>query len=284
MDSSGLFFIRIIRIVWHHTLPSDVNLLAVLILLSPSKNLHNHPQEAHRYSLPPFPEESLLLIQSLKKLSAASIGKLMDINENLARLNRERYHRFSWPHTPENATAAINTFRGDVYLGFDAATLSKAQMEEADKRIRILSGLYGLLRPLDLIQPYRLEMGTELKIRKAQNLYEFWGNKITQRLGHDATETKSKEIINLASQEYSRTVFPELLHVPVIDIHFLEDRNGKLQFLSFNAKRSRGWMARFIVEHKIKKSTDLQAFDLHNYTYRPELSDPKKMTFVRHNP
>lgn len=208
----------------------------------------------------------------------------MDINEKLAKLNKERYQNFSWPHHQENATASIYTFRGEVYLGFDAASLSKTQIENADKQVRILSGLYGLLRPLDLIQPYRLEMGTDLKVHKTKNLYDFWGNKITQLLQQDVTETKSKEIINLASQEYSKAIHPELLNVPIIDIHFLEDRNGKLQFLSFNAKRSRGWMARFIVEQKIKKSKDLRAFDLYNYTYSAELSDPKKMTFVRHNP
>lgn len=253
----------------------------MLILLSPSKNLHNHPKEGHRSSLPRFHAEAEVLIEALRKQTPRSLHKLMDINDKLSKLNVERYHQFTWPHTPENATAAMYTFRGEVYLGLDAGTLTKSEAEEADKRIRILSGLYGLLRPLDLIQPYRLEMGVELKVGRNKNLYEYWDNKITELLNKDAGDTKSKEIINLASQEYSLAIKPEMLHVPVTDIQFLEDRNGKLQFLSFNAKRSRGWMTRFIVQEKIKKSKDLRGFDLHGYHFREDLSDQKKMVFVR---
>jgi len=253
----------------------------MLVLLSPSKNLHNQPKEAHRFSLPRLSEDSLKLIEALKKQSPKSLQKLMDINDKLARLNVERYHQFTWPHTPENSTTTIMTFRGEVYLGLEAGTMTKPVLEEADKRIRILSGLYGLLRPLDLIQPYRLEMGVELKIGKAKTLYEFWADRITDLLNADIRETKSKEIINLASQEYSAAIKPEKLVVPMIDIQFLEDRNGKLQFLSFNAKRSRGWVARYIVENKFKMSSDLQGFDLQRYNYREDLSNTGKMVFVR---
>ena len=253
----------------------------MLILLSPSKNLHNIPKKAHRYTLPRFPEETAKLIEVLRKQTPKSLQKLMDINDKLARLNVERYHQFTWPHTPDNATTAMYTFRGEVYLGLEANTMTTAEADAADKRIRILSGLYGLLKPLDLIQPYRLEMGTELKVGKAKTLYEFWGDKITDLLNQDTAESNSKEIINLASQEYSAAISTEKLQVPVIDIQFLEDRNGKLQFLSYNAKRSRGWMARYIVDQKIKKSKDLRGFDLQRYQYREELSEPKKMVFVR---
>ena len=138
----------------------------MLILLSPSKNLHNHPKEAPRYSLPRFPAETQNLIEVLRKQKPKSLQQLMDINDKLAALNVDRYHQFSWPHNTDNATAAMHTFRGEVYLGLEANTMTKATIEEADKRIRILSGLYGLLRPLDLIQPYRLEMGVELKSGK----------------------------------------------------------------------------------------------------------------------
>ena len=205
----------------------------------------------------------------------------MDINSKLASLNYNRYHSFSLPHTAENATAAINTFRGEVYLGFEANTMTKSQAEQADKYVRILSGLYGVLRPLDLIQPYRLEMGTEIKVGKAKDLYSFWGNKITELLNADIAETKSTEVINLASQEYMNAVNTSLLKVPVIDIQFLEDRNGRLQFLSYNAKRSRGWMARYIVDNKIKKSSALKGFTEQGYSYWEGLSDAKKMVFVR---
>jgi len=226
-------------------------------------------------------EDSAVLIEALKKLKPEKLQKLMEINSNLATLNYNRYLTFSLPHTAENATAAIYTFRGEVYLGFEANTMTKAQADQADKYVRILSGLYGVLRPMDLIQPYRLEMGTVLKVGKTKDLYGFWGNKITELLNADIAETKSKEVINLASQEYMGAVNQSLLKVPVIDIQFLEDRNGKLQFLSYNAKRSRGWMARYIINNKINKSSALKGFDEQGYSYREELSDAKKMVFVR---
>jgi cytoplasmic iron level regulating protein YaaA (DUF328/UPF0246 family) len=228
-----------------------------------------------------MPEQSALLIESLKKLKPAALQKLMDINDNLARLNFNRYQAYTWPHTSEDATAAIYTFRGEVYLGFEANTMTKAQTELADKTVRILSGLYGVLRPLDLIQPYRLEMSTELKTGKAKNLYAFWGSRITDLLKEDIESTKSKVVINLASQEYMAAVDVAKLKVPVIDIQFLEDRNGKLQFLSYNAKRSRGWMARYIVDQKINSIPALRGFDLQGYSYREKLSDEKKLVFVR---
>ncbi len=253
----------------------------MLILLSPSKNLHNKPKQAHHFSLPRFPDETGQLIEVLKKQTPKSLQKLMDINDKLAKLNVERYHQYSWPHSAENATTAMYTFRGEVYLGLEANTFTSAEADEANKRIRILSGLYGLLRPLDLIQPYRLEMGIELKVGKAKSIYQFWGSKITDLLNEDIASSKSKEVINLASQEYSAAIQNDKLSVPVIDIQFLEDRNGKLQFLSYNAKRSRGWMSRYIVDQKIKSSKELRGFDLQGYSFREELSDSKKMVFVR---
>ena len=258
-----------------------IQLPSMLVLLSPSKNLHNKPQAAHRHSLPRLPEQSQTLIHALQKMTPKALQKLMDINDKLASLNAARYKAYSWPHTPENATTAIYTFRGEVYLGFEANTMTQKQAEQADKQVRILSGLYGVLRPLDLIQPYRLEMGSELKVGKKHTLYEFWGNAITELLAEDVKETKSKEVINLASQEYAAAVHPELLGVPMVDIHFLENRNGKLQFLSFNAKRSRGWLARYITDNNIKKSSDLKGWTEHDYTYEAALSTPKKMVFVR---
>lgn len=253
----------------------------MIILLSPSKNLHNHPKESHRFSLPRFPEETSTLIEQLRKKPVSGLQQLMDINANLAKLNAERYKEFSWPHDAKNATAAVLTFRGEVYLGLDANTFTKNQLEEADKKIRILSGLYGLLRPLDLIQPYRLEMGVELKIGKNKDLYSFWGDKITNLLNEDIRVTGTKEILNLASQEYSMSVMREQLSAPVIDVQFMENRNGKLQFLSFIAKKSRGQMARFIIENKVKKINDLRALNIYGYEYQHELSAPQKMVFVR---
>lgn len=253
----------------------------MIVLLSPSKNLHSTPHASHRHTLPRMPEQSETLIRAVRKFKPVDLQNLMDINEKLAKVNALRFQQYTWPHTPAFATAAIYTFRGEVYQGFDANTMTKAQAEFADQHIRILSGLYGLLRPLDLIQPYRLEMGTPLKVGRSANLYQFWGDKITTLLKEDITTTKSKEVINLASQEYMACINLTALHVPVITISFLEERKGKLQFLSYNAKRSRGWMARYIVDQKINKSSDLRGFALHGYTYREELSEDKKMVFVR---
>lgn len=253
----------------------------MIALLSPSKNLHNEPLSAHRTSLPRFPEESNQLIKTLSKFKPKDISDLMHVNEKIALLNYNRYHTFHWPHTPEDATAAIYTFRGEVYLGFVAGTMTKAQAERADKHVRILSGLYGLLRPLDLIQPYRLEMGTNLKVGRKKDLYAFWGDKITHLLNEDVATTKSKVIINLASQEYMNAIDRSKLEIPVVDIQFLEDRDGKLRFLSYNAKRSRGWMARYIVDEKIKTASALRGFDLHGYGYREDLSNEDKLVFVR---
>jgi hypothetical protein len=253
----------------------------MLVLLSPSKNLHAKPVTAHRTTLPRLPEDSQALIDALRKLKPGAVGELMDINEKLAGLNAARYQAWHWPHTSDNATAAIYTFSGDVYQGFEAQTMTKAQAEQADKTVRILSGLYGVLRPLDLIQPYRLEMGTSLKVGRTKDLYGFWNDRITSLLKQDLQETGAKEVINLASQEYTRAVDFDALGVPVIDVQFLEDRNGKLQFLSYNAKRSRGWMARYIVDRKVKKSKDLRGFDVQGYGFREDLSDDRKLVFVR---
>ncbi len=253
----------------------------MIALLSPSKNLHNIPLTAHRFSLPRLPEQSETLIKALTKLKKSELQDLMHINEKLASLNYNRYRTFSWPHTPEDASVAIYTFRGEVYLGFEAGTLTQSQAERADKHVRILSGLYGLLKPLDLIQPYRLEMGSALKVGRSKDLYTFWGDQITNLLNEDLAETKSKAIINLASKEYISAIDTSKLIAPVFDIHFLEDRDGTLKFLSYNAKRSRGWMARYIVDQNIKTPSALKGFNLQGYAYREDLSETTKMVFVR---
>jgi len=275
--------IPIIRVFCFYDLrlPCTLNIVNMIVLLSPSKNLHNIPKKAHRYSLPRMPEQSEVLIESLRKLTPVKLQKLMDINDKLALLNYNRYHQYHWPHTEADATTAIHTFRGEVYLGFEVNTMTESHLDAADKHVRILSGLYGLLRPLDLIQPYRLEMSTELKVGKAKTLYHFWGSRITDLLNADIEATKAKEVINLASQEYIAAIDASKLSAPMMDIHFLEDRNGKLQFLSYNAKRSRGWLARYIVDQNIKKSNDLKGYNEHGYGYREDLSEPKKMVFVR---
>lgn len=253
----------------------------MLVLLSPSKNLHKAPKPLSDHSDIRFPDETLKLIHTLRKLKATDLQNLMSVNEKIATLNVSRYRSFPAHLTPENSTPAITTFSGEVYLGLQAETLSPKELTKAQKTIRILSGLYGLLRPFDLIYPYRLEMGTPLKTDRKTTLYAFWGDKITTLLNEDIAELKSKMVLNLASQEYMQAIDRSKISVPVIDIQFLEDRNGKLQFLSYNAKRSRGWMARFIIQEGIKNIKDLKSFSAQGYSFRPELSSDDKLVFVR---
>lgn len=253
----------------------------MLILLSPSKNLHKTPKPLKSTTEIRCLEDTVQLITTLRKLKASDLQSLMSVNEKIANLNVARYRSFPSDLTPENSTPAITTFSGEVYLGLQAETLSTKELNKAQKTIRILSGLYGLLRPFDLIYPYRLEMGTPLKTGRKNSLYAFWGDKITTLLNEDIEETKSKVVINLASQEYMQAIDRTELAVPVIDIQFLEDRNGKLQFLSYNAKRSRGWMARCIIQEGIKNVKELKSFSEQGYSFRSELSSDDKLVFVR---
>ena len=252
-----------------------------MITLSPSKNLNESAVHAHKKSEIRFPEETRELVSILKKKSPANLKALMDISDSLAELNADRYTDFSFPLDKKNARPAINYFMGDVYRGLDAETMTGHDLNYAQKNLRILSGLYGLLRPLDLMQAYRLEMGVSLKNPVGNTLYAFWGNKITEMLNQDIAEAKSKFVLNLASQEYWKAVKVKELSVPVIDVQFREWRKNKWTFVSFTAKKMRGIMARYVIENRIKSQRSMKNFEAEGYIFNPELSQKQNWFFTK---
>ncbi|MCL4113966.1 UNVERIFIED_CONTAM: hypothetical protein GTU68_035269 [Idotea baltica] len=205
----------------------------------------------------------------------------MSISDKLAALNVERFKSFENSYNKDNSKQAILAFTGDVYQGLDASSLSADQILWAQDHVRILSGFYGLLRPLDVMQPYRLEMGTKLKTAQGKDLYEFWGTKISEKINEDLKKIKSEVIINLASQEYCKAVDPKVLKGDVQEIDFREDRDGKFKFISFSAKKARGYMTQYIVRNQIKDPEEIKGFDMEGYLYNPELSQDGTWTFTR---
>ena len=244
----------------------------MIAVLSPAKTLDFNPSDYKEYSLPRNLEASGVLVDKLKKKSVGSLQKLMGVSEKIALLNKERYQNFTPSFSLENAKQAGLAFKGDVYLGLEADTFTKTELKWADKHVRILSGLYGVLRPLDLIQPYRLEMGTPLENGRKKNLYEFWGNTITDIINEDLEKTKSKLLLNLASKEYFHSVKMDQLKVPVLNIHFRENRKGVYKVISFTAKKARGRMAHLMVKEKIKNPEALKELDVLGYEFNPGLS------------
>ena len=227
----------------------------MIILLSPAKTLdYETPSINISHTIPNLLSNSKKLINNLKEKKPEEISNLMNISDKLASLNSDRYK--SWKGLKEksnNSKQAIFVFKGDVYQGLDIDSFGKKDLEYSQNHLRLLSGLYGLLRPLDIIEPYRLEMGTKLKTNKGKNLYEFWGNKITESINMRAKENGSKGIVNLASVEYFSSVKTENLDLPVYSPVFKDFKNGKYKIISFFAKKARGTMARFIIQNKINK-------------------------------
>jgi len=205
----------------------------------------------------------------------------MHISDKLASLNHGRYQEFSSRYTDNNSKAAIYAFKGDVYIGLDAETLSKADLTFAEKHLRILSGLYGCLRPMDKMQPYRLEMGTALKNPRGKNLYDFWREPLTKDINKTLKKNGNDLIVNLASKEYFSALDKKGLKGELIDIGFKEYRDGKLKFISFNAKKARGMMARYIIQERITTKEGLKGFNADGYGYDEELSSDKEFLFVR---
>ncbi len=253
----------------------------MIVVLSPSKRLNYDPVEIASEGIPLFTNKAKQLIGILKKKSRSDIQSLMNINEDLSDLNYKRYRAFTKEYTSENSKPAILAFTGDVYLGLEAKNFSSAEMEFAQNHIRILSGFYGLLKPLDSMQAYRLEMGTNLENRRGKNLYEFWGNEITKELNKELAQQEDPVLINLASKEYFASVNTKKIKGTIINIHFKEYRNGQLKFLSFNAKKARGFMSKYIVNNSITQREGLKGFNYENYYFAEELSSDIDYTFVR---
>ena len=254
----------------------------MLIVLSPAKTLdYESPLSVKTHTQPDFIPRSAELIELLRQLSPSEVGSLMQISDPLAQLNAQRYADWSKKFNFNNARQALLAFNGDVYEGLDAASLRETQLAWAQDHLRILSGLYGVLRPLDLMQPYRLEMGTRLGNAHGKDLYAFWGERVTHAINAALAQHPAPALINLASEEYFKVVKPALLTVPVITPVFEDWKGGKYKIISFYAKRARGLMARFAIDKKITKPAQLKKFDREGYAFDAAHSSPSSWVFRR---
>ena len=253
----------------------------MIAIISPAKSLDFETKPAtDKYTEVDFLPESIKINAKLKKMKASDLIKLMGISAKLANLNVDRNLMWEPPFTAENAKQAILAFNGDVYDGINAQTFSNEQFDFAQDHIRILSGLYGLLKPLDLIQPYRLEMGIKLPVEKNKNLYQFWQTKITKQV-NELVAQNSGMLVNLASAEYFKAIDQKKFKGTIITPEFKDNKNGTYKIISFYAKKARGMMCRFMIENNITKPEDLKAFDMEGYYYNNELSKEDKWVFTR---
>jgi cytoplasmic iron level regulating protein YaaA (DUF328/UPF0246 family) len=254
----------------------------MLVLVSPAKKLDFDSLIAFdEFSQPEFIHESKELIKNLKGLSMGQVSTLMKLSAKLSKLNFDRYRDFKTPFNLNNAKQAGFTFNGDTYVGLDINTLSKSELKQAPNHLRILSGLYGVLKPFDLIQPYRLEMGTRLKGSDYKNLYDFWGTKITTKINEDIKETKAKALVVCASKEYASVVQFGDINVPVIEAVFKERKDDNYKIIGLFAKRARGMMARYVIQNKVKNIEDLKLFNSDGYVFNKKLSTDTQFTFTR---
>lgn len=254
----------------------------MIAVLSPAKKLDESPVDRDLpTTTPELVDDIKTLHQTAKNLSKEALQSLMKLSDNLTDLNYDRFQSMEFPFTEENAKPAALLFAGDTYSGLDAPSMSKEDLMYAQDHVRILSGLYGLLRPLDLMQPYRLEMGTRLKNDRGKNLYEFWGSKLTEELNKALATHRDKSIVRVASNEYFSAIQPDELDGKVIDITFQEMRDGELKQISFYAKKARGMMARFIVTHRIEDVEALKSFDDERYQFQDYLSSDTELVFTR---
>jgi len=250
------------------------------IVVSPAKSLDFESKlPTQKFSQPEFLEQTQKLNSFLKKKSPKQLSKLMSISDKLAELNWQRNQEWETPFTLENSRQAIYAFNGDVYIGIDGYTIPVEKLDQLQDKLRILSGHYGILKPLDLMQAYRLEMGTKLKIGRKENLYQFWGDTLTKKLNN---ELKADEVfVNLASNEYFKVIQPKKLKVPVITPIFKDYKDGKLKMISFFAKKARGLMVRYIIDNSIEKAEDLKRFNYDGYLFDENLSTENDYVFTR---
>jgi cytoplasmic iron level regulating protein YaaA (DUF328/UPF0246 family) len=254
----------------------------MLFLLSPAKTLdYDSPLPELPHTLPAFAADSARLIEVLRRKSPQQLATLMDISDPLAALNVARYQAWSAKFTARNSRQAVLAFDGDVYDGLQARELAPGDLDWAQQHLRILSGLYGVLRPLDRMQPYRLEMGTALKVGAAANLYQYWGSRIAEFLNAELAADKTPVVINLASQEYFRSVDRKALKARVIECVFEEWKPGGWKVISFPAKKARGLMARYAIMHRVETPRKLENFNLGGYAFDPAASQPERLVFRR---
>lgn len=250
------------------------------IVISPAKSLDYETKlPTKKYTEPIFLANAEVVHKAVKDKSPAELNKLMDISDKLAELNWERNQEWKTPFTPKNSRPAMYAFNGDVYTGLDAYTIPTAKINKLQDSLRILSGLYGLLKPLDLMQPYRLEMGTHLPVEDKKNLYEYWKQTITKALNDELQD--GELFVNLASKEYFDAVDAKALKVPVIVPEFRDYKDGKLKMISFFAKKARGMMVRYIIDKNVKTLKGLKGFDYDGYAFDAKLSKGNTLVFTR---
>lgn len=254
----------------------------MLMVISPAKTLdYTSPLATEDFTQPRYLEQSRQLIEILRKLNPNELADLMKLSDKLTGLNVARFTDWQPNFTLENARQAILAFKGDVYTGLEAESLTSEDFQYAQQHLRILSGLYGVLRPLDLMQPYRLEMGTKLQNSAGNNLYEFWGDSITESLNQSIAEQKASVLLNLASNEYFKAVKPKQLNATLINVDFKDLKNGQYKIISFYAKKARGIMARYVIQNKIDSVEALKDFTEQGYYYSAEQSKPTHLVFLR---
>jgi uncharacterized protein len=257
----------------------------MIIILSPSKGQDfTHRIAVSSHTIPKFLNDSRKLIDELRKLDSEGVQSLMSVSKNIADLNVGRYLDFSTPFTPENGKQALFSFTGDVYSKIECGNYTEDVLRYAQQHLRILSGLYGCLRPLDLIQPYRLEMKTKLQNARGKDLYQFWGDRITEHLNHELEKEKTPLLINLASNEYFKVIKAKKLNAGLLTINFKEIKNGKARTIAIFAKQARGMMTDFILNNKIGDPEEIKKFSTAGYSYSKSDSDDKQWTFCRQQP
>lgn len=254
----------------------------MLVVVSPAKNLDfDTPPITPINTQPDFLEQSEELVNVCRKLSPAKLSSLMKISDKLAGLNADRFDSWSRPFSTDNAKQAVLAFNGDVYAGLDANSLSEDDLQYAQRHLRILSGLYGLLKPLDLMQPYRLEMGTKLATKRGKNLYEFWDNQITDKLNQEIAKQDQHILVNLASNEYFKSVKNKNINGQIVTPIFKDKKNGEYKVISFFAKKARGQMARFVIKNRLTHVDAIKDFTDLGYQYEPNESTDVKLVFTR---
>ncbi|WP_127113031.1 peroxide stress protein YaaA [Shimia sediminis] len=255
----------------------------MLVVVSPAKRLDWNPV-AGETTEPDFADEALRLAKTARNLTLGDLQKLMDLSPDLARLNRDRFKAYESEPDAYATRPAVHAFNGDTYIGLEAASLEPEEMVWAQEHLRILSGLYGVLRPMDAIQAYRLEMGSRLKTRRGKNLYEFWRDSIAKNLNTQAESLGTDVLVNCASQEYFGAVDPKALKLRVITPVFMEEKAGVSKIVSFFAKKARGSMARYIIQRRLTDPEGLKEFDLGGYAYQPQMSEGDRLVFLRDYP
>ena len=253
----------------------------MLMVISPAKTLDYSGRNYPHYTVPAVLDRSEQLVGQLSSYAPVELSALMKISDKLANLNHQRFQDFETPFTPDNAKQALLVFKGDVYRGMNVDDYSDEELEFAQKHLRILSGLYGVLRPLDLMQPYRLEMGTKLENTVGKNLYEFWGDRLSQLINADLAEESEPCLVNLASNEYFKSVDKKALNARILNIAFKENKGDKYKVIAIHAKRARGLMVDYVIRHQITEPEGMKAFDSEGYSYREELSEPNTWVFCR---